>query len=76
MVNIKIKVMNPYLDINYVDRTDDIEKAYQPTLEDIKADPEYYAELINDLLFHWIYNTRETRLMWDHRNAMHNKADY
>ena len=54
--------MNPYLDINYVDRTDEIEKAYQPTFEEIKADPEFYAELINDLLFHWIYGTRETKL--------------
>lgn len=68
--------MNPYLDINYIDRTDEIEKAYQPTLEEIKADPEFYAELINDLLFHWIYGTRETKLMWDTRHAMHAKADY
>jgi hypothetical protein len=54
---------NPYLDINYKDRTSEIEALYEPTLKDIKADPEMYAELVNDLLFHWVYGTRETPLM-------------
>jgi len=54
---------NPYLDINYKDRTSEIEALYQPTLKDIKLDPEMYAELVNDLLFHWVYGTRETPLM-------------
>lgn len=55
--------MNPYLDQNYVDRTEQVEALFQPTLEDIKADPEFYAELINDLMFHWVFSTRETPLM-------------
>jgi len=63
-------------DVEFIIKTDEIEKAYQPTLEEIKADPEFYAELINDLLFHWIYGTRETKLMWDTRLAIYDKADY
>ena len=55
--------MNPYIDINYVDRTEEVEAAYQPTLEDIKRDPAFYAELVNDLMFHWVHGTRETPLM-------------
>lgn len=55
--------MNPYLDINYVDRTEEIEAAFAPTLEDIKNDPQFYAELVNDLMYHWVYGTRETPLM-------------
>jgi hypothetical protein len=55
--------MNPYLDLNYVDRTNEVEAAFQPTLEDIKSDPQFYAELVNDLMFHWVYGTRETKLM-------------
>ena len=54
---------NPYLDINYVDRSQEIENAFAPTLEDIKNDPEFYAELVNDLMYHWMYGTRETPLM-------------
>ena len=54
---------NYYLDINFKDRTEEIEARYQPTLEDIKNDPEFYAELVNDLLFHWMYGTKETPLM-------------
>jgi hypothetical protein len=57
------KRYNPYLDINYVDRSKQIENAFESTLEDIKADPEFYAELVNDLLYHWVYGTRETPLM-------------
>lgn len=55
--------MNPYLDINYVDRSDQIDEAFHRTLEDIKNDPAFYAELVNDLMFHWMYGTRETPLM-------------
>jgi hypothetical protein len=54
---------NYYLDINFKDRTSEVEALYDSTLEDIKADPEMYAELVNDLLFHWVYGTRETPLM-------------
>lgn len=57
------KRYNPYLDSNYVDRTKQIEESFEPTLEDIKNDPQFYAELVNDLLFHWMYGTRETPLM-------------
>lgn len=56
-------MQNPYLDMNYVDRTDEIEAAFTPILEEIKLDPQFYAELINDLMFHWVYGTRETALM-------------
>jgi len=54
---------NPYIDINYVDRSKEVEDAFSPTLEDIKNDPEFYAELVNDLMYHWVHNTRETELM-------------
>jgi hypothetical protein len=54
---------NPYIDINYVDRSKEVEEAFSPTLEDIKNDPEFYAELVNDLMYHWVHNTRETELM-------------
>ena len=57
------KRYNPYLDINYVDRSREVYSAFDKTLEDINNDPEFYAELVNDLLFHWIHGTRETRLM-------------
>ncbi len=54
---------NPYIDINGIDRTKQIEDSFIPTLEDIKNDPEFYTELVNDLMYHWIYSTRETPLM-------------
>lgn len=54
---------NPYIDINFVDRSREVEDAYVPTLEDIKEDPEFYAELVNDLMWHWVYGTKETPLM-------------
>jgi len=54
---------NPYIDINFVDRSREVEDAYVPTLEDIKEDPEFYAELVNDLMWHWVHNTRETEIM-------------
>jgi hypothetical protein len=62
--------MNPYLDLNYIDRTDEVEAQYEPTLEDIKRDPHLYAELVNDLMFHWMYGTRETALMKLAKNAL------
>ena len=52
--------MNSYLDINYVDRTDEIESAFLPTLEAIQNNPEFYTELVIDLMYHWVYATRET----------------
>ena len=52
-----------YIDANYINRTTQIESAFTPTLEDIKRDPEFYAELVNDLMYHWVYGTRETPLM-------------
>ena len=57
------KRYNPYLDLDYIDRSQQIEDAFEPTLEDIKNDPQFYAELVNDLMFHWVYGTRETPLM-------------
>lgn len=54
---------NPYIDINGIDRTSEIEELFKPTLEDIQNDPEFYAELVNDLMHHWMYGTRETPLM-------------
>ena len=62
--------MNPYIDINGIDRSQEIENAFQPTLEDIKNDPEFYAELVNDLMYHWVYGTRETALMFLARQNM------
>jgi len=55
--------MNYYIDIDGKDRSLEIENAFTPTLDDIKNDPEFYAELVNDLLFHWVYGTRKTPLM-------------
>jgi hypothetical protein len=54
---------NPYVDMSYIDRTDEIEARFQPTVDDMKRDPELYAELVNDLLYHWIHGTRETLIM-------------
>lgn len=54
---------SPYVDINYKDRTEEVIDDFQPTLEDIKNDPNFYAELVVDLLYHWVYGTRETPLM-------------
>mgnify|MGYP003326755196 FL=1 len=55
--------MNYYIDIDGNDRSQEIENAFAPTLEDIKNDPEFYAELVNDLMYHWMYGTFETPLM-------------
>jgi hypothetical protein len=55
--------MNYYIDLNGKDRSQEIENAFSPTLEDIKNDPEFYAELVNDLMAHWMYGTFETPIM-------------
>ena len=55
--------MNLYIDIDGIDRSKEIAEAFTPTLDDIKEDPEFYAELVNDLMYHWVYGTRETPLM-------------
>jgi hypothetical protein len=55
--------MNYYIDLNYKDRSREVENAFLPTLEDIKNDPEFYAELVNDLMYHWVFGTRETPMM-------------
>jgi hypothetical protein len=57
------KRYNPYLDLNYVDRSEEIDNLFDKTLDDIQRDPEFYAELVNDLMFHWVYGTRETKTM-------------
>lgn len=57
------KPSTPYLDIDWIDRTAEIQARFEPTLDDMKRDPELYAELVNDLLYHWIYGTRETLIM-------------
>ena len=44
-------------------RSQEADNAFQPTLQDIREDPEFYAELINDLMFHWMYGTKETPTM-------------
>lgn len=54
---------NPYQDMFYIDRRKEIEYLFEPTLEDVKNDPAFYAELVNDLLYHWRMGTRETDLM-------------
>ena len=54
---------NPYLDMNWQDRTEEISSRFAKTVDDIKRDPELYAELVNDLLYHWIHGTRETLMM-------------
>jgi len=54
---------NPYIDTNNIDRSQEIEDMFQPTLEDIKNDPEFYAELVNDLMYHVKYGTGVTQIM-------------
>jgi len=56
-------MINYYLDLNYKDRSKEVTDAFKPTLQDIKEDPEFYAELVTDLMYHWVYGTRETPLM-------------
>ena len=54
---------NPYIDTNNIDRSQEIEDMFQSTLEDIKNDPEFYAELVNDLMYHVKYGTGVTQIM-------------
>ena len=56
-------MINYYLDSNYKDRSKEVTDTFKPTLQDIKEDPEFYAELVTDLIYHWVYGTRETPLM-------------
>lgn len=67
--------MNPYLDINFIDRTETVKNAFQPTLEEIKKDPEFYAKLINDLMAHWVFGIYETKLMNSAKKSFFNKID-
>lgn len=62
-LDIKPAATNPYIDMSYIDRTSEIEARFARTRDDMKRDPELYAELVNDLLYHWIYSTRETLTM-------------
>jgi len=64
------KEINPYIDANRIDRTKQIEDAFAPTLEDIQNDPTFYAELVNDLMYHWVYGTRETKLMFSAKESL------
>ena len=64
------KENNPYIDANRIDRTQQIEDAYAPTLEDIQNDPNFYAELVNDLMYHWVYRTQETKLMLSAKESL------
>jgi hypothetical protein len=67
------KRYNPYLDLNYVDRSNEIDQLFEKTVDDIKRDPVLYAELVNDLMFHWVYGTRETRVMNMAKDILLNK---
>ncbi len=67
--------MNPYLDINYIDRTDLVEELFEPTLDELKKDPKFYAELVNDLMMHWVFGTRETKTMNIAKQSFFNKQD-
>jgi len=60
---VEIQGINYYIDIDGKDRSQERENTFTPTLEDIQNDPRFYAELVNDLMFHWMYGTRETPLM-------------
>lgn len=52
-----------YIDANGIDRTEQLELAVEASFEELKDDPHFYAELVSDLMFHWIYGTEETPLM-------------
>jgi hypothetical protein len=67
------KRYNPYLDLNYVDRSNEIDQLFEKTVDDIQRDPKLYAELVNDLMFHWVYGTRETRVMNMAKDILLNK---
>lgn len=67
------KRYNPYLDLNYVDRSEEIDELFEKTLDEIQYDPTFYAELVNDLMFHWVYGTRETKTMQMAKDILLNK---
>lgn len=54
---------NPYVDVNGVDRSNEIDFAFETTLAAMKCDPSFYAELLNDLLYHYLHGTKETPMM-------------
>ena len=61
---------NYYIDIDGNDRSKEVDNAFLPTIQDMKNDPEFYAELVNDLLFHWVYGTYETPLMFKAKKSL------
>ena len=60
---------NPYIDLNFEDRSAEAVALMSSIERDIQNDPQYYAEVITDMLLHWKYGTRETEMMWDLRKA-------
>jgi hypothetical protein len=67
---------NPYIDKNGVDRTDEIENEFLPTLHDLQNDPKLFAFLVNDLLYYYVHGTGETPLMDLVKNHMFVKESY
>ena len=67
------KKTNPYIDINGINREEEINELFEQTKQDVMNDPDFYAELVNDLLYHWMYGTRETHLMVMVKNNMSKK---
>lgn len=61
---------NPYIDINGIDRTDEVSSAFESTLIDVRNDPHFYAELVNDLLYYWVHGTKETPLMQEAKKSI------
>lgn len=59
----KTKQNNPYVDANGVDRSNEIEFAFENTKAAMTCDPDFYAELLNDFLFQYIHGTKETPMM-------------
>lgn len=58
---------NPYIDINFKDRSAEAVTLMTSIEEDIKNDPQFYAEILTDMYLHWKYGTRETPMMWHFR---------
>ena len=59
---------NPYLDLNFKDRTNEVEELKIKVLDSLKTPTnekslELFAELISDMFFHWTEGTFETDLM-------------
>lgn len=57
------KQNNPYVDANGVDRSNEIEFAFETTKAAMMCDPAFYAELLNDFLFQYLHGTKETPTM-------------